>query len=166
MVEVLYIRKWEKKTFTEQCFYSVYNLRVLRLGIVQNFFLVGLFWPFVLKYIFENVQNNSAHKEFVYFKNVWKFWTEKVLIPHILVTSPNQNVSILFVNNIYIGNISTFWHRKLYLKTCYSSKYLSIIAIFLYYFLIPKCVNTPKSKNVPDRRMCQYPPSCILLTSI
>ena len=116
--------------------------------------------------VLENVQNNSAHKEFVYFKNVWKFWTQKVLIPHILVTSPSQNVSILFVNNIYIGNISTFWHRKLYLKTCYSSKCLSIIAIFLYYFLIPKCVNTPKPKNVPDRRMCQYRPSCILLTSI
>ena len=43
------------KTFTEQCFYCLYNLRVLGLRIVQNFFLVGLFWPFVLKYIFENV---------------------------------------------------------------------------------------------------------------
>ena len=31
--------------------------------------------------------------------------------------SPDQNVSILFVNNAYIGNIRTVWHRKLYIKT-------------------------------------------------
>ena len=29
---------------------------------------------------------------------------------------PEQNASILFMNNVYIDNIRTVWHRKLYMK--------------------------------------------------
>ena len=45
------------------------------------------------------------------------FWAQNVVIPHILLIPLYQHVLILFVNNIYIGNIRTVWHRHLYMKT-------------------------------------------------
>ena len=56
-------------------------------------------------------------------QNFHEFWSQNVLTPHILLIPPDQNVPIL-VNNIsiYIGNIRKVWHRKLYIKTWYSSK--------------------------------------------
>ena len=48
-----------------------------------------------------------------------------------------QDVSIIFVNNIW--NTGTVWHRKLYLKTWYSSKYLGIVTIFVVWYLVPQC---------------------------
>ena len=61
------------------------------------------------------------------------FLNQGVLIPQNRNMSipPGQNVLILFVNNTYIGNIRTVWHRKLYMKTWYSSKSLWIFSIFL-----------------------------------
>ena len=61
------------------------------------------------------------------------FLNQGVLIPQnrIMSIPPGQNVLILFVNNTYIGNIRTVWHRKLYMKTWYSSKSLWIFSIFL-----------------------------------
>ena len=49
-----------------------------------------------------------------------------------LLISLDQNASILLVNDIYIyiENIKTFWHRKLYMKALYSSKSLWILTIF------------------------------------
>ena len=50
----------------------------------------------------------------------------------------NQNLLILLVSNICNGNIGTFWHRKLCLKTWYTSKSLWILPIFLVWFFRPK----------------------------
>ena len=60
------------------------------------------------------------------------FWAQNVLIP------PDQNLSIpldqivliLLVSNINNGNIRTFWHRKLCMKTWYSSKSFWILSKF------------------------------------
>ena len=62
----------------------------------------------------------------------------------ISVTSVDQNVSIIFVNN-------TVWHRQLFMKTWYSSKSFSILTIFLVWFLE---LNFP---NTPGDKMHQYP---------
>ena len=56
---------------------------------------------------------------------------QNVLIPSILLISLDQNVSIRFVD---IGNIRTFWHKKLDMKTCYSPKSLWTLAISLVWF--------------------------------
>ena len=72
------------------------------------------------------------------------FWAKTVL------TSPDQNVSlaldynvlIFLVVNMYNGNIWTFWHRTLCMKSWYTSKYQWILTIFLVYFLGKICANT------------------------
>ena len=43
---------------------------------------------------------------------------QKVSIPS------DQNLLILLVSNVYNGNVGAFWHRKLRMKTWYSSKLL------------------------------------------
>ena len=55
---------------------------------------------------------------------------------------------------IYIESIRAFLHRKLYTKTCYSSKSLWI---FLELFLRWKCLNTPKPKNTPGEKCPDTP---------
>ena len=50
---------------------------------------------------------------------------QNVLIP------PYQNMSTLLVSNMYHGNIGTFLHIKLCIKSWYSSKSLWILMIFL-----------------------------------
>ena len=47
------------------------------------------------------------------------FWAQNVSIPpdQNFSIPLSQNVLILFVSNIYNGNIQTFWHRELYMKT-------------------------------------------------
>ena len=57
-----------------------------------------------------------------------------------VLISPDQNVSILFVNSIYNGNITKIWYRKLYMQACYSSKSLRILSDSLG----QKCANTPR----------------------
>ena len=96
-------------------------------------------------------------------KYTWKYLKQDVIISCVLLISLNQNVSILFLNNIYIGNIRTVCHRKLYIKK-YSSKSLWILSVFLVWFLGLKCFNAPKSKYVSGGKMFQYPPNCILLS--
>ena len=51
---------------------------------------------------------------------------------------------------INIGNIRPFWHRKVYIKTCLSSKYMWILTIFFYDFL---CQNVliPLSPKISQR---------------
>ena len=62
----------------------------------------------------------------------WKpVLVQNVLIPCILLIYLDQNVSNRFVINMYIENIRTFRHRKLYTKTWYRSKSLWILIIFL-----------------------------------
>ena len=51
---------------------------------------------------------------------------------------PGQNKSTLLVSNMHNGNIETFWHRKLYIKTWYSLKSLWILLSFLVWFLKAK----------------------------
>ena len=43
-----------------------------------------------------------------------KTWAQNVLIPL------DQNVLIPFVINIYIGNIGTFWDKKICMKAWYN----------------------------------------------
>ena len=45
------------------------------------------------------------------------FWAQNVLIPRILLITPDQNVSIICVNNMFIENIKIVWRRKLYMKS-------------------------------------------------
>ena len=69
------------------------------------------------------------------------------------MTSLEQNIWIIFVNNIYIGNIRTVCYNKSYVKTFYSSKSLWILNFCSAWFLrIPPnpkihqgggCANTP-----------------------
>ena len=86
---------------------------------------------------------------------IYKIWVQTVLLPCILVTSRDQSVSIVFVNNTYIGNIRKFCHRKLYTKTWYSSKSLWILTFFIFLpdFFSPKCVNTTRLKYFPRAKM-------------
>ena len=96
------------------------------LDIVQNFscLIFGIFCPKI--YITEYLKQFSTENY------TWRLViVQNVQIPRILLISLDQNVSIVFVNNIYIGNIRAFWHRKLYIKTYYSSKSLWILIIFL-----------------------------------
>ena len=66
-------------------------------------------------------------------QTIYKFWVQTVLVPCILVTSRDQSVSIVFVNNTYIGNIRKVCHRKLYMKTWYSSKSLWILTCSIFF---------------------------------
>ena len=55
----------------------------------------------------------------------------------------DQNLLILLVMKIYNENIQTFWHRKLCMKTRYSSKSLTIFLIWFFgrkMFLYPQIV--------------------------
>ena len=53
--------------------------------------------------------------------------------------TPDHNVLVLFVSNIYIGNSGTVWHRKLCIKT---SKVKNLCE-FHRFFWAPKYFNTP-----------------------
>ena len=85
---------------------------------------------------------------------IWRLdIVQNVLIPRILLIPPDQNVSILFVNNIYIENIRKAWHSKLYIKTWYSSSFWEVRQFFLSGFLGPNCFNSsspkyPRGQNV------------------
>ena len=71
-------RRWEKKSiFTQLCLLCApvqYNMNVL--------------WHF-----------GTWRLDIV--QSLYKFWAQSVLIPVLIVTSLHQNVSIIFVNNIY-----------------------------------------------------------------
>ena len=67
-----------------------------------------------------------------------KYLKQYVLISCVLLIFLNQNASVLFVNNIYIRNIRTVCHRKLYIKTWYSLKSLWILLILSVWFFEPK----------------------------
>ena len=67
-----------------------------------------------IMYVFKTLEqlgtrNYKWRFDIVY--NLCKFWIQNVLIPHILMIIPDQKAYI------YIGNIRTVWHRKLYMKT-------------------------------------------------
>ena len=51
------------------------------------------------------------------------FWAKTVpILPNQSLLIPlNQNMSIVFVSNMYNGNVGTFWHIRLGMKTWYSS---------------------------------------------
>ena len=65
----------------------------------------------------ENIYSNLAHNDNRIFINLGT----KYASTRILATYLEQNVSIVFVNNVYIGNIRTVWHRRLYMRTRHSS---------------------------------------------
>ena len=65
-------------------------------------------------------------------------------------------VNLLFLYKC-IATIRAFWHKNLYMKTCYSLKCSWVLKIFLVYNSVLKCVNTPKHKNTKARKMFQYP---------
>ena len=106
----------------------------------QKLFLSDFFGTFCPKiHIRKNLKQFSNY--------TWKLdIVQNVLLPGILLISVDQNVSILFVNDIYTGNIRTFWHRKLYMKPCYCSKSLWILTIFLVWFLSQNLLISPSSK--------------------
>ena len=90
-------------------------------------------------------------------KNLFKFWAQNLLIPRIPLIPPDQNVSILFVNNIYI-----YWEyqNSLTRKTIHedSTKFenLWILSIFLVWFCRPKMCWYLRGQNI------LIPPYCIL----
>ena len=49
---------------------------------------------------------------------------------------PDTKMCLFFLlgSNMFNGNMETFWQRKLYIKTWYSSKHLRILLIFLMWF--------------------------------
>ena len=51
-----------------------------------------------------------------------------------VLISPDQNVSIVLVNNMYNWNREIFWHKKLCMKTWQSSKSLWIFSFFVVWF--------------------------------
>ena len=69
-------------------------------------------------------ENGLAHEDLIKFTNLYELWVQNALIPRVLLISPDQNVAIIFVYNICIGNIRTAKYQKLYMKTSYSSKCL------------------------------------------
>ena len=85
-------------------------------------------------------------------QNLFEFWAQNLLIARIPLLPPDQNVSILFVNNIYIGNIRTVWHRKIYMKIWYSSKSLRILGSKFGY--TPYTIDTSRPKRVDS--FCEY----------
>ena len=90
-------------------------------------------------------------------KNLFKFWAQNLQIPRIPLIPADQNVSILFVNNIYI-----YWEyqNSLTRKTIHEDskkfKNLWILSIFLVWFCRPKMCWYLRGKNI------LIPPYCIL----
>ena len=70
------------------------------------------------------------------------FWVQNVLIPpgQNFSLPLDQNVLLHLVSKRYNGNIQTFWHRNVYIKSWYSSKSLWI---FLYDILGAKHPDNP-----------------------
>ena len=77
----------------------------------------------------------------------WKYSGSKCAnTPYTTDTSRRKCVHF-FVNNIYIGNISTVWHRKLYMKAWYSSKiFLNFICFSCLIFLAQNVLIHPGQK--------------------
>ena len=69
------------------------------------------------------------------------FSAKNVLTPPYqnLSIPPDQNVTILFLNNVYIGNIITVWHRRADIV----QNLCEFCRIFWSNFLGPKCPNIP-----------------------
>ena len=88
------------------------------------------------------------------------FWKFKIYLKVL------HNTLLLIYIYIYIESIKTFWRRKLYTKTCYSSKSLWILTIFLISFFEPKFLNTTKLKNTSEVQNVLILPSSILLKSV
>ena len=88
---------------------------------------------------------------------------QNVILPYALLISLDENVSKNFLCIIYIGNIKTFWHGKLYMKTCYSSKSLWVLLVL---YLSPKCSNTPRPKYMQGGQNVLILPICILLSKV
>ena len=92
------------------------------------------------------------------------------LISCILLISLNQNISIIFVKNIDIGNITL--PKKLYIKLDIVQNLYEFYQFYLSEFLSLKCLNTPKYKNIPVVKICPngqnvlIPPICILLSPL
>ena len=167
MVECLHVRGWKKRNRTFGS--AVYNMEVLgflatenhtrRLDLVQKFLWIS---P-----CFGTKCANSPRLKFsvsIYFTNniYWKLLGQfntgrlnavqkslwivcwKCAKHRILLIPPDQNVSILFMNNMYIGNIRNVWQKKFYMKIWYTLNF--------------SCLNF-RTQNV------LISPSCILLTS-
>ena len=61
---------------------------------------------------------------------------------------------VLWIMYRYIGNIRTFWNKKLYMKTCYSSKSLWILTISLVWFFWAQNVSILPSLNISQGAKC------------
>lgn len=150
MVELLCTRVWEKINRTD-----FYWLMLLMYTNWEHWNLFNTWYSFKI------FVNNSIFFSFlilvqIYQNRYLKIFQQYLLISHVLWIFLNQNFSILLVNNVYIENIRTVCHRKLYIKSWYSSKSLWVFSISLVWFGCAKCFSTPKSKYVQVSKIFHY----------
>ena len=90
------------------------------------------------------LEQKTMHEDLVYFKFnfefcqffLYDFWTLHFLIlpDQNVLMHRDQNESIYFASDTYIGNIGTVWNRKLCTKTWYSPNSWWLLTIFLVLF--------------------------------
>ena len=123
IVELFYVTRWVKRNGIN--FWKYWNISPLDIvqkslwisshfDKIQIFFLSDFLGAFVPKY------QNICLKIF------------KIIYYIKILTS-----SKFFLSKF--GNIKTLEHRKLYMKTCYNSESLWVLAIFLLWVFEPKC---------------------------
>ena len=130
MVVLVLVRRWEKRNRSNFYWYSWKLLKVSRILSV----CVGSIQLGVLGILAQKSLYGALRPDIV--QNILWLPDQRLSIPF------DQIVLTLLVIYIYNENIQTFWHRKLCVKTWYSSKSLLIFSIFLVWFFDSKYCNT------------------------
>ena len=128
--------------------------------ILFKFFLIWFLGTFCFKIYIRKYLNEFSSENYTWRLAIF----QNVLISCILLISRDKIVSILFVNNNYIGNIRIFWRTKLYIKTWCSSKSLRILTIFRTNFWTQNVLIFPSCK-IPQGEKCPNTPK-LYTTSI
>ena len=68
----------------------------------------------------------------IIYYNIKSLWYANTWIS---MTSLDQNVSIIFMNNVDLKIFLTIWQKKLHMEICYISKSSWVLTIFLVWFL-------------------------------
>ena len=147
-----------KTWYNSKAFMSIllFCQRKLYMNTWYIFFLID-FLDILSQNILEDIKNNLAH--WYILKSFW-FFKLQCTNARISVTSLEQNIWIIFGNNIYIGNIRTVCYNKSYIKTFYSSKSLWILNFCSAWFL-----RIPPNPKIHQGGNVLIPPNSILLIS-
>ena len=133
------MRKKKQNLFLLSSVFNAYNLKVSEHFYTWRLDIVFLIWFF----------ETFCSKIYItkYLKQFSTLYNSNILI------SLDQNVSILFVNNIYFGKILeqfATWKLDIVQNLCE-------FCLFLVWFLSPKCPNVSKPEMCPTRQNVLIP---------